>query len=448
MRKAFKPLKLSRRAFLGGSLATLLCAGCSKPAVEVALPEWFEHELEVLRKERAEQEKKRTAANDRIGLGIIGMGIRGRHHLGCVTYPGVELRAICDVDAQRLGDTDTSNDKRIERIRDFRDVLSRKEVDAVVIATPDHWHALIAVAAMKAGKDVYCEKPLSLTIAEGRALVRVARETSRVFQIGSQQRSDEPQFRLACELVRNGRLGRLKTIRTLIGQNPVGGPFSTQPAPAGLDWDRWLGPAPSADYVLERLRAWRNWYEYGGGKLTDWGAHHNDIAQWALDMDHSGPTAVEATGQVPSSVPNSYNIHPTFHVKYTYPNRVTLHCTSDQNGVRFEGEDGRWIFVARASSPFKASDARLIEEPLPPDAVRLEACTDHFGNFLDCMRSRKRPICDVEVGHRSATVCHIGVIALRTGKSLTWDPATESFTQEEANTWLSREMRPPWKLES
>jgi predicted dehydrogenase len=440
--------KLSRRAFLRGSLAAALCAGCSRPAVEVGLPEWFDRELAELRKGQTAREQKRVSANERIGFGIVGMGTRGIVHLGCASYPGAELRAICDVDEQRLRDTGVPNDKNVARYRDFRELLARKEVDAVVVATPDHWHALIAIAAMKAGKDVYCEKPLSLTIAEGRMLVRVARETERVFQVGSQQRTSDPQFRLACDLVRNGRLGQLKTIRTLVGQNPVGGPFPPQPAPASLNWDRWLGPAPAADYVLERFKVWRGWYEYGGGKLTDWGAHHNDIAQWALGMDDSGPVAIEATGAAPSSAPNCYNIHPTFHVTYTYANGVTLHCTSELNGVRFEGEDGRWIFVSRAAAPFKASDARLIEEPLPKSADRLQACTDHLGNFVECIRSRGRPICDVEVGHRSATVCHLGVIALRTGKKLRWDPVAESFGEDDANAWMTRAMRPPWRLES
>ena len=216
----------------------------------------------------------------------------------------------------------------------------------------------------------------------------------------------------------------------------------------GMDWDLWLGQAPKADYTKERHRSWRGWYEYGGGKLTDWGAHHLDIAQWAVDMDQSGPVAVEATGEEPSHLPDCFNIHPTFEVTYTYTSGVTVHCTSEQNGVRFEGENGRWIFVSRARSPFKTNDPRLIEEPLPRDAQRLPVSTDHFGNFLDCVRSRERPICDVEVGHRSATVCHLGVIALRTGKKLQWDPATEAFVgDDEANSWRSRAMRPPWQLE-
>jgi predicted dehydrogenase len=440
---------MSRRRFLQGSLAGLLLSGCSRPGVEVGLPEWFAREWQAANEEDAAKDRRPVAASDRVRVAVIGTGSRGYYLLNRArAFSRVELVAVCDVHADRAAAAAQVASPPYPIQKDFRELLARPDLDAVVIATPDHWHALIALAAMEAGKDVYCEKPLSLTIAEGQALVRVARARGRVFQVGSHQRSEDPQFRLACELVRNGRLGRLKTIRTLIGSNFVGGAFPTVPVPQGLDWDRWLGPAPQTDYVEERYRSWRGWYEYGGGKLTDWGAHHNDIAQWALDMDSSGPISVEATGEQPSGIANSYNIHPTFQVTYAYANGVKLHCTSEKNGVRFEGEDGRWIFVSRALSPFKASEARLIEEPLSRDAVRLQVATDHFGNFLDCVRSRKRPICDVAIGHRSATVCHLGVIALRTGKKLAWDPGREEFVDDdEANAWLSRSMRPPWRLE-
>jgi predicted dehydrogenase len=341
-----------------------------------------------------------------------------------------------------------------QKYKDFRDLLARKDINAVTIATPDHWHALIAIAAMKSGKDVYCEKPLTLTIAEGQALVKVARATQRVFQVGSQQRSDA-RFRLACELVRNGRLGKIKTVETWIGSNPKSGAIPKVAPPPELDWKFWLGPTPLVDYVEIKKNnhtftrchyEFRWWYEYSGGKMTDWGAHHNDIAQWALGMDGSGPSAVEAEGEEPSKEPNSYNCHPQFKITYTYANGTKLICQSKENGVRFEGEDGKWIFVNRGK--IEASDKTLIDEPLPQNATRLYVSTNHMGNFMECLKTRKPPICDVEIGHRSVSVCHMGVIALRTGKKLKWDPAKEQFDDAEANKWLSRPMREPWKLEA
>src|SRR5262249_2754822 len=201
------------------------------------------------------------------------------------------------------------------------------------------------------------------------------------------------------------------------------------------------------------------WYEYSGGKMTDWGAHHNDIAQWGLGTDGSGPVAVEGQGEEPSKAPNSYNCHPHFKITYTYGNGAKLICNSDgENGIRFMGENGQWIFVSRSyiwasdqpgkfEKGKKAPPSKILGEPLPKDAVRLYVSTNHMGNFMECLRTRKRPICDVEIGHRSVSVCHLGNIALRTGKKLTWDPAKEQFDDAQANKWLSREMRAPWKLD-
>jgi predicted dehydrogenase len=216
--------------------------------------------------------------------------------------------------------------------------------------------------------------------------------------------------------------------------------------PEGLDWDFWLGPAPKVDFVKERCHyEFRWWYEYSGGKVTDWGAHHNDIAQWGLGMDESGPVAVAAAGEAPDPRPNCYNCHPHFRITYRYATGTELVCMSDgENGIRFNGEDGRWIFVSRET--IRASDRKLLSEPLGSKAVRLEVSNNHMGNFLDCLRTRQRPICDVEIGHRSVTVCHIGNIALRLGKKLRWDPAAERFDDPEANRWLIRDMRAPWTL--
>jgi predicted dehydrogenase len=332
--------------------------------------------------------------------------------------------------------------------KDYRELLDNKDIQAVTIATPDHWHALVAAEALRKGKDVYCEKPLTLTIAEGQMLVKLAKETGRVFQVGSQQRSDD-RFRLACELVRNGRIGKVKLVETRIGGiDPAGvGPFKPAPIPEGLDWEMWLGPAPKVAYIPQRCHyEFRWWYDYSGGKMTDWGAHHNDIAQWGLGMDGSGPVEVQALGYFDPR-PNCYDVHTDFLVHYRYGNGTVLLCTSGgENGVRFVGEDGRWIFVSR--STIKASSDKLLKEPLPATATRLYVSRNHMGNFLECVETRKPTICPADVGFRSVSVCHIGVIALRTGKKLAWDPVAEHFDDPEANKMLSRPMRSPWKLEA
>ncbi len=448
---------LSRRGFLQRSLAALAATG---------VPAWYARESLAADEARAAQEKK-PAANDRVVMGAIGIGSpqsRGLAIYGDARrHKGVEYAAACDVDGRHLN-------RAVEIMRrdgfadaagfkDFRELLDRKDINAVTIATPDHWHALVAIDAMRKGKDVYCEKPLSLTIEEGKALVKVARDTNRVFQVGSQQRSDA-RFRLACELVRNGRIGKVVRVETRIGANPRGGPFPVVEPPAELDWNFWLGQTPKVDYVERRCHyEFRWWYEYSGGKMTDWGAHHNDIAQWGLGMDGSGPVAVEAEGTEPSKEPNSYNCHPTFKITYTYAGGAKLICADTQlsdavdpnqprhkNGILFVGDKGDWIFVARGY--ITASDPKLLSEPLPADARKLYVSNDHMGNFLDCLKSRDKPICDVEIGHRSVTVCHIGNIALRSGKKLTWDPAKQEFTGDaDANKWLRREMRAPWKLD-
>jgi predicted dehydrogenase len=447
---------MSRRGFLQRSLVSLIATG---------LPAWYAEEILATERERLEPEKKEPVdANSRIQLGVIGSGDRfkgGLLHDVARQRDAFAVVAACDVDRNHREEVAKLCEKRYKvncaKFEDFRDLCARKDIDAVVIATPDHWHALPAIAAMKARKDVYCEKPLSLTVEESKAMVRVARANNVVFQVGSQQRSDN-RFRLACELVRNGRIGKVKKIETRIDSNPQAGPLPVMPIPEGLNWDFWLGQTPMVDYVQDPNSKdrfppsrchyqFRWWYEYSGGKMTDWGAHHNDIAQWGLGMDESGPVEVEAEGTPPPTKPNCYNVHEHFNVNYTYANGTKLTCMSKgENGIHFEGEDGKWIFVSRGK--IRASDETLLKEPLSKDAVRLYVSTDHMGNWKECLRSRKRPICDVDIGHHSITVCHIGVIALRSGKKLKWDPLKMEFIGDsEANTWLSRKMRDPWRLE-
>jgi predicted dehydrogenase len=468
---------ISRRGFLAKSAAGLTALG---------LPLWVSREI--IDAQEKTPNIPRRGPNDRITIAAIGTGtnrtrrgngqpLRGERGVAimhdAMRDQNVRVMAVCDVDrpnadfAQNVVNT-RYNNRDCQVFTDYRRVLENRDIDAVLIGTPDHWHAHIAIAAMRAGKDVYCEKPLTLTVEEGKAMVRAARATGRIVQTGSQQRSDA-RFRTACELVRNNRIGRVQRITTLIGDNPQGGPFRVTPAPEGLDWDFWLGPTPRLDYVAQRCHyEFRWWYDYSGGKMTDWGAHHNDIAQWGLGMDDSGPTRIVGRGDQPTSrEANSYNCHPNFEVTYTYNNGpegragTQLICRARpprdwavrnaqgnaiDNGVLFEGEDNRWIFVNRGT--IMASDRRLLDEPLGRDATRLPVSSDHMGNFLSCVRSREQPICHVGVGHRSVTVCHLGTIAIRTGRELTWNPREERFTGDNAdagNTMLSRERRDPWQ---
>ncbi len=444
---------LPRRSLLTGAAAGITLA---------TLPDWFLNDAHA-REQDARTDPRRIGPNDTINVAVIGPGGRKagfRQGLGVTRavagQKGVKVVAVCDVDAthcaeaaQVFGGTEAG----VKEYRDFRELIARSDIDAVVIGTPDHWHAPISIMAMKAGKDVYCEKPLTLNIAEGRQMVKVARETGRVFQTGSQQRSDgSKRFQLACELVRNGRIGKVTRIEARLPGARTGGPFMVEPVPADLDWDMWLGPAPETPYIKQRTHGdFRYWYEYSGGMVTDWGAHHLDIAQWALGKDDSGPVKVSSTSTPPREDPTncSFNVHPQFEITYTYPEGVTLVCMSrGENGVRFEGEDGRWIFVNR--DKIEASDPALLTDPLPANAVKLPISTSHVANWVECLRSREKPICDVEVGHRSATVCHLGTISLRLGgKELEWDPRKEEFKgdgRNDANRLRTRSYRGPWKV--
>jgi predicted dehydrogenase len=465
-----QPSNVSRRGFLAGSLGALCATG---------LPLWYAREIVALEQDQALRAVK--SANDKLQVGIIGCGDRVRSGdllFGLLKNPNVKVIACCDVDQKQLDytaglcegekpnnskdkrhdawrrpnasgerDPNAKSDVKVKRFKDYRDLLALKEVDAVLITTPDHWHALPAIAAAKAKKDIYCEKPLSLTIAEGRAMADAARANNVVFQTGSQQRSELGKFRLACELVRNGRIGKLKKIETRIGNPLKGGPFKTEQPPEGLDWDFWLGQTPKVDFIKERCHyEFRWWYAYSGGKMTDWGAHHNDVAQWALGMDDSGPVKVTAIKGEQPNIENGYDCHLNFEVVFEYADGTPVHCMANgENGVHFEGENG-WIFVSRGA--LKASDKKIIDEPLGSDAKRLLASPSHMRNFLENIKSRGRCCADVEIGHRSATVCHLGNIALRfaMGKPLVWDPKTERFSDTAMNQHVAREMRAPYKM--
>jgi predicted dehydrogenase len=386
-------------------------------------------------------------ANERIVIGHIGVNNRGKDH---VKRLAADTAALCDVDQRVLArerKTVTAAAGKCDTYDDYRRLLDRPDIDAVVVATPDHWHALVAVAACQAGKDVYCEKPLALTIAEGRALVTAARRHGRMVQTGSQQRSDG-NFRYACELVRLGRLGRLQRIEAGLpkaGQSAA--PVADQQPPAWLDYNRWLGPAPERPYNPMRIhtphRAWRWWWDYSGGQMTNWGCHHLDIVQWALGTDDSGPVEITGTGQFHPD--NWFPVPVTFQLTYRYADGTTVDAGTDYKmGVTFIGSAGS-IYVTRGK--ISSVPAELIRAPIGPDDVHLVESTDHMDNFLQSIRSRKLPICDVEIGHRSATMAHLGNIAIRTGQTLRWDPVAEQITgSAEAAGMIERPYRAPWQL--
>lgn len=420
-----------------------------------SLPAWFVEEC------RGQvQPAKPLSANDRPHFALIGCGGRGRGIAKEATKFGT-IVAVCDVDSKHAGQA-AEQFGNVKIYHDFRKVLERNDTPIILNGTPDHWHTLVNLAALKAGKDVYSEKPLTLTIDEGKRIVAACQSTGRILQTGSQQRSD-PRFRLACELVRNGRLGKLTEVTTILPAGPRQGPFKPAPVPAELDWDFWQGQAPSREYIPERCHLYfRYWLEYSGGTMTDWGAHHNDIALWGIGLERSGPQTIEAKLLV-EPIPEGFTTPSEYAVEYTYANGVRHHCVSTTannlfggearrlkpgerfHGVTFEGTEGR-IYVTRGK--IEASRPELLSEPLRSKQVELYVSNDHMGNFFDCVRSRKPPICEAEFGHRSVSVCHLGVIALRLGRKLNWDPEKQSFVgDQEADGYLTREMRKPWSYE-
>jgi predicted dehydrogenase len=438
------PLNISRRGFLKTS--SVIAAGS-------VLPAWF---IEESRSQAATT--KPLSPNEKPNIALIGCGGQGRYDT-TLAAKFANVVAVCDVDAKHA-DAASKQFGGVKIYRDFRKLLERADLHAVINGTPDHWHTLVNLAVMKAGKDVYSEKPLTMTIDEGKRLVAAARETKRILQTGSQQRSD-PRFRLACELVRNGRVGKLTQITTLLPAGPRGGPFHTAPVPPELNWDFWQGQTPFVDYVPQRCHgSFRYWYDYSGGTMTDWGAHHNDIAQWGNGTERSGPVTIEGKSLV-EMITGGYTAASQYRVEYTYANGVKLTCVSvatdgpdgshhgkpgdPVHGVKFEGTDG-WIFVTRGQ--IEASKPELLTEPLSPNATRLYASDNHMGNFFECIHSRKPPICEPEIGHRSVTVCHLGVISIRLGRKLNWDPERERFVNDpEADKWLARTQRKPYTYE-
>jgi predicted dehydrogenase len=387
-----------------------------------------------------------NGANNRIKIGCIGIANQGR---GNMRAHLANVVAVCDVDATHLNEArntvQKANGGDCPAYKDFRRLLENKNVDAVVITTPDHWHALPTINACQAGKHVYCEKPLSLTIVEGRGMVRAARRHNVVVQTGSQQRSDA-RFRQACELVRSGRIGQVHTVRVGIpGVNFKGPAVADGKPPEVLDYDFWLGPAPQRPYNVNRVHYnFRFFWDYSGGQLTNWGAHHLDIAQWGLGMDESGPVAIEGTARYHKQ--GWYEVPESQELTYTYANGVRVICNnSNRGGTTFEGNKGT-IFVTRGR--IESTPPEILKVPLGEKDVHLTQSQNHHANWLESIRNNRRPICDVEIGHRSATVCHLGNIALRARQRILWDPAKEAIVgaNAEVTAMIGRVYRAPWRL--
>jgi predicted dehydrogenase len=437
-----KTHRSSRRRFLKttGALAA------------TTLPGWFlAQELEA----SPQPSPASSSHSEEIRIGLVGCGGMGRGDGRNAKRFG-KIVAICDVDANHLNDAKKKDFPDADMYGDFRKLMDRQDIDAVICGTVDHWHTLVSMAAMKSGKDVYCEKPLTLTIDEGKRLVEVQKQTGQVLQTGTQQRSGR-EFRLACNLVRSGRIGKITRAEVWLPAGRREGPFAESDVPAGFNYDFWQGQTPVVPYVKERTHGtFRYWWEYSGGTMTDWGAHHNDIVLWALGHDGSGPVTIEGK-QLVDMIPGGFTAASEYDVTYTYADGVIHSCKSttasawfgapidrdrQQHGIKFIGSDG-WIWVTRGV--IEASDPAILKEELPESSPRVYFSSDHMGNFFDCVKSRETTICPAEVGHRSASLCHLGVTAIRLGRKLNWDPVREQFVDDtEANTYLARPMRKPY----
>ncbi len=415
-----------------------------------------------------------TAPSNRIAMGFIGTGNQGTNDMKAFLRDDrVQVVSVCDVNKRGPGywngkiagrdpakevveqfygeKTAAGTYKGCATHRDFRDLLDRNDVDAVEIATPDHWHAIPTILAAKAGKDIYCQKPLALTVAEGRAMSQAVAKYGRVFQTGSQQRSDR-RFRHACELVRNGRIGKLIEVecglpggRPDLGKN--GHRKQPEPVPAGFDYDFWLGPAPLAPFAPARVGVNFRWiYDYSGGQLTDWGGHHPDIAQWGMGTSYTGPVAIKNAKGVWAG-DELWNTATEYYFEAHYRSGVVLKISDKfKMGVRFKGSEG-WVYVDRGK--LDANPKSLIDEEFGRGEIRLAVSENHFRNFIDCVLSRDEPVAPIEQAHRSISICHLGNIAMLLGRDLRWNPEREEVVSDHvAQSMLNRPYRAPWILPS
>jgi len=451
--------RLNRRRFL-----QIASAGAG-----VAIPYWFTGRV-------APAAMHYRAKNDRPLIGAIGVGGQGTGILQWAAKFG-DVVAVCDADLAHAQRARSIFQGKPVVYQDYRKLLERKDIEVVTNGTPDHWHTSVVVAACRAGKDVYTEKPLTLTIEEGKLLRKVVQETGRIVQVGTQQRSDR-NFRLACDLVRNGRIGKLKSATVILPfYNTKGGPFASKPVPPTLDWDLWQGQAPCREYCPERVHAnFRWWSEYAGGIITDWGQHHMDIAYWGMNAEESGPLWVEGSAIFPNEGrANCFDNPDRFLIKMKFPGDVDLlyfvahdkkyresitpaeeaRLFSDtqpggdeggRNGIMFTGEQGR-VFVNRGGIYGKAVD-EVKQNPLPKGRIRLYESNDHMGNLFECVKSCKEPIAPVRIAHRVITACHLGNIAIRLNRRIRWDAAREEIVgdaEAAGSKYVRRPQRKPYE---
>lgn len=423
-----------------------------------------------------------TPPNSRINIGQIGFGRIARSHdlVETIKHDMARVVAVADPDTKRGRDgkkwiedyyaKKTGKDKYVDVkvYRDYREMLEDESIDAVIISTPDHWHAQPAIEAALKGKDIYLQKPASLTIEEGRQMSDAVHRTGRVFQVGSQQRSQQPwpQFKWVCELVRNGKIGELKHVKVGLGTDPAGECWAPMPVPENLDYDMWLGSTPVVCYTEKRVHpqsnysrpGWLRCEQFGAGMITGWGAHHLDTAHWGMGTEYTGPVEIEGRAEFPEY--GIWDVHGEFDIHMKYANGVTMHVSSSYpNGVRFEGTEG-WIFVSRgnakvtASDPvsddpnnqaLQVSDPKILKAEIGPNDIHLYESPEQHLDWLQCIRSRKEPVAPVEVAHRSCSACLISHIAMKVPGKLYWDPVRERFIgNEEANKRLSRPQRHPF----
>lgn len=421
----------------------------------------------------------KNAPSNKIHIGQIGCGRIARDHdmAETIKYDKAQFVAVCDVDSKRLADgkkyvdeyyakrTGQDSYSNVKTYENYIDMLADKNIDAVIISTPDHWHAEPAIRAALAKKDIYLQKPTSLTVDEGRLLSDVVRRQNVILQVGTQQRSS-PQFRIAAELVRNGRIGKLHAVKIGLPGDPSGPEANKMAVPTNLNYDMWLGSTTEVYYTEIRVHpqnnygrpGWLRCEQFGSGMITGWGQHHFDSAAWGMNTEYTGPVSVEAIAEFPKS--GLWDVHGDFMVKAEYENGITMYTSGGYpNGIRYEGSEG-WIFVSRgnyvasSSDPvtqgnnakaLDASDPKILTSEIGENETHLYKSDNQHGNWLDCIESRKEPISPVEIGHRACTICLISHIAMKIPGRLEWDPKLEKFKNSElANSMLKRPQRAPY----